>query len=146
MGIDIHTQVLIRRPRAEVAAYMFDPANEARWTTGVVESRPLTPGRLRAGSKVERVTKFLGRQFGYVYEVVAAGGDDYVQIRVDNPFPMNVRYELEDAPEGTIARIRTSGEAGGFFKIAAPLLGGMVRKNITRDLEMLRDQLEQRRS
>ena len=70
MSIEVEKDVLIRRNRADVAAYMFDPANDAAWTSGVVTSRPLTEGRLRPGSRVERTTRFLGREFSYVYYVV----------------------------------------------------------------------------
>jgi carbon monoxide dehydrogenase subunit G len=142
MAIDVQSEVLIQRPRAQVAAFMFDPRNDAIWTTGVIECRPLTEGRLRAGSRVERLTKFLGRQFGYTYEVTAADGDRSVDMRVAQPFPMQIRYELEDAGEGTRARIRASGEAGGFFRVAAPLLSRMVRRNISNDLETLKEYLE----
>ena len=142
MGIDVKPQVLIRRPRPEVAAFMFEPRNDTIWTTGVVESRPLTDGPLRTGSRVERITKFLGRRFGYQYEVVAADSERYVEMRVEEPFPMQIRYELEDAPEGTLASIRAQGDATGFFRIAGPLMGRMVRRNITNDLETLKKHLE----
>lgn len=144
MGIDVQPQVLIRRPRAEVAAFMFDPRNDAIWTTGVVECRPLTEGPLRAGSRVERVVKFLGRRFGYEYEVVAADGERFVEMRVEQPFPMHVRYELEDAPGGTLARIRAQGDATGFFRVATPLMRRMVERNITKDLELLKRSVEER--
>ena len=39
MSIDVERQVLVKRARAEVAAYMFDPRNDAAWTTGVVDVR-----------------------------------------------------------------------------------------------------------
>lgn len=146
MGITVQTQVEIRRPRAEVAAFMFDPRNDAIWTTGVVECRPLTDGPLRAGSLVERVARFMGRQFGYQYEVTAADDDGFVEMRVEKPFPMHIRYELEDTSEGTLARIRTQGDPGGFFRLAGPLLGPMVRRNITKDLELLKEHLEARAS
>jgi hypothetical protein len=142
MGVDIETEVVVGRTRAEVAAYMFDPAHDAEWTNGVVECRPLTPGRHRAGSRVERVTRFLGRQFTYVYEVVDADADQFVEIRVDEPFPMRIRYELEDAGEGTRARIRAQGEASGFFRLASPLLSRLVRRSIGRDLRALKANLE----
>ncbi len=142
MAIDVRAEVLIRRPRAEVAAFMFEPTNDAIWTTGVVECRPLTEGRLREGSKVERVSKFLGRQFGYLVQVVAASGDDFVEMRVEEPFPMWIRYELEDATEGTRASIRTRGDATGFFRLAAPFMGRMVRRSIENDLALLREYLE----
>jgi hypothetical protein len=60
MSIDVERQVLVKRARAEVAAYMFDPRNDAAWTTGVVASRPLTEGRLRPGSRVERTANSSG--------------------------------------------------------------------------------------
>jgi hypothetical protein len=146
MSIDIQTEVLIRRPSAEVAQFMFDPRNDSIWTTGVVESRPLTEGPLRKGSRVERISKFLGRQFGYQYEVVAADGERFVQMHVDEPFPMEIRYELETQPEGTLTRIRAQGDASGFFRLAAPLMSRMVRRNITNDLELLKEYLEARSS
>jgi hypothetical protein len=121
---------------------MFDPRNDAEWTTGVVEARPLTEGRLRAGSRVERKTRFLGREFSYVYAVVDADDDHFVEIRVDKPFPMQVRYELEDAAGATTARIRARGDAGGFFRLAAPLLAMMVGRSIGADLAALRARLE----
>jgi hypothetical protein len=32
MAVDVRPEVLVHRPRAEVAAFMFDPANDLRWT------------------------------------------------------------------------------------------------------------------
>jgi len=142
MAIDLACETVILRPRDQVARYMFDPANDRAWTKAVVESRALTDGPLRAGSRVERVVKFLGRTFSYLYEVTAAEDGRFVEMRVDKPFPMHVRYELEDAAGGTLARIRTSGDPSGFFRLAAPLMSGMVRRNITRDLAMLKLALE----
>jgi hypothetical protein len=142
MSVDVKPEVLIQRPRAEVAAFMFDPKNDALWTTGVVECTPLTPGRLRTGSKVERVTKFLGRRFGYTYEVTAAEGDTFVEMKVDEPFPMHIRYELQDAAGGTQVSIRARGDATGFFRLAAPFMSRMVKRNITNDLETLKEYLE----
>lgn len=144
MGVDVQPQVLIRRPRAEVAAFMFEPRNDALWTGGVVESRALTEGPLRAGSRVERVSRFLGRQFSYQYEVVDTDGESFVEMQVDEPFPMQIRYQLEDIPEGTVARIHARGDAVGFFRVAAPLLGRMVKRNITNDLRALKKHLEGR--
>jgi hypothetical protein len=142
MAIDVKPAILIRRPRAEVAAVMFDPQNDARWTTGVVDCRPLTGGRLRAGSRVERVTRFLGRRFSYVYQATAADDDVSVDLEVNEPFPMRIRYELQDAAEGTLTSIRAQGDATGFFRLAGPLLARMVARNIGKDLEKLKALVE----
>lgn len=143
MSVDVRAEVRIARPRRDVAAFMFEPANDAIWTTGVVECKPLAPGPLRTGARVERVSKFLGRRFGYLVEVVDHEDERFVLMEVAQPFPMRIRYVLEDDGEhATRARIETSGEAGGFFAIAAPLLSRMVRRSIQNDLENLREYLE----
>jgi len=142
MSTDVRVEVVVDKPRARVAAYMFDPQNDLEWTTGVVGVRPLTEGRLRKGSRVERTSKFLGRTFSYTYEVVDNDGDRFVEMRVEEPFPMHIRYELEEADGKTRAAIHAKGEAGGFYRLAAPLLNRMVKKNITRDLETLKAKIE----
>jgi hypothetical protein len=142
MTVDVAPDIFIDRPRARVAAFMFEPKNDALWTTGVIECRPLTEGPLRTGSRVERVSKFLGRNFAYLVEVVDHEDARFVAMRVTEPFPMEIRYELEDEAGGTRARIRARGEATGFFRLAGPLLSRMVRRSIGNDLALLKECLE----
>jgi Polyketide cyclase / dehydrase and lipid transport len=142
MAVDVMREIVIGRPRAAVAAYMFDPRNDAQWTTGVVECRPSSEGRLEPGAEVERVSAFLGRRFSYVYEVVAADDDCSVDLTVAQPFPMQIRYELADTTDGTLARIQARGEAKAFFRLATPLLNAMVGRNIAKDLALLKRRLE----
>ena len=137
MPTDVQVEVSIRRPPGEIRAIMFDPRRDAEWTTGVEASRPLTDGPLHAGSLVERDVKFAGRRFTYRYEVVTTD-ERTLELRVARPFPMQVTYRLDDAPDGTRVSIHARGDAGGFFKLAGPLLNPMVRRNIRRDLEALR--------
>src|SRR5687767_13544493 len=96
-SVDVRPEVLIRRPRSEVAAFMFDPANDLAWTGGITSSTPAQPGLLTTGSMVEREAKFLGRTFTYGYVVSKHEPDRLVELVVERPFPMVVRYELEDA-------------------------------------------------
>ena len=72
VAVDVRPIVLVRRPRPEVAAFMFDPANDLRWTGGITSSRPDQPGRLREGATVVRTARFLGRTFDYGYVVTRA--------------------------------------------------------------------------
>lgn len=142
MAVDVRPVVLVRRPRAEVAAFMFDPANDLHWTGGITSSRPEQPGRLREGATVVRTAKFLGRTFDYGYVVTREEPDRLVELRVDRPFPMQVTYQLEDAPGGTSVAIRAVGSPGRFFGWATPLMTRQVRRNIAADLERLRTCLE----
>ncbi len=142
MAVDVRPIVLVRRPRHEVAAFMFDPAHDLRWTGGITSSRPDRPGPLRAGSTVVRTASFLGRTFDYGYVVTRADPDRLVEMRVDRPFPMRVSYQLADAPGGTEVAIRAVGNPGRFFGWATPLMTRQVRRSITADLERLRACLE----
>ena len=102
VAVDVRPVVLVHRQRGEFAEFMFDPANDLRWTGGITSSRPAQPGRLVMGTRVERSAKFLGRTFDYGYVVTKHEPDWPVELKVDRPFPMVIRYELQDAPEGTL--------------------------------------------
>ena len=69
MTVNVRPSVVIRRSPAEVAAFMFDPANDLRWTGGITASTPARPGPLVTGATVERTARFLGRTFTYGYVV-----------------------------------------------------------------------------
>ena len=145
MTVDVRPQVRIGRSRSDVAAYMFDPRNDLEWTGGITASHPAQPGPLVTGARVERTARFLGRSFTYSYLVTAHDPDRLVELEVQRPFPMLVRYELADAegPElATIAAIRATGNPGRFFGWATPLLRRQVRRSISADLERLRTRLE----
>lgn len=142
MTIDVRPVTVVRRPRAKVAAFMFEPQNDLKWTGGITSSRPAQPGRLATGATVERTATFLGRTFDYGYVVTRHEPDRLVELKVDRPFPMVVRYELEDHADGTLVAIHAIGTPGGFFGWAAPLMARQVRKTIASDLERLRACLE----
>jgi Polyketide cyclase / dehydrase and lipid transport len=143
MAVDERPVVLVRRPRRDVAAFMFDPRNDLRWTGGITASRPAQPGPLVKGATVERTARFLGRSFTYGYVVTRHEPDRLVELKVDRPFPMLVRYELDDATDGTLVAIHAVGSPGRFFGWATPLMTRQVRRSITADLERLRACLEE---
>jgi len=135
--------VVIARPRADVAAFMFDPAHDLAWTGGITASRPAQAGPLVHGASVERTARFLGRTFTYGYVVTACEPQRMVELKVERPFPMTVRYELEDLGNATLAAIHASGSPGRFFGWATPLMTRQVRRSISADLDRLRACLEQ---
>lgn len=142
MAVDVRPIVLVHRPRHEVAAFMSDPHNDLRWTGGITSSTPAQSGPLVQGATVERTAKFLRRTFSYGYVVTAHQPDRLVELSVDRPFPMLVRYELDDAPNGTLVAIHATGTPGAFFRWASPVMARQVRRSIAGDLNRLRDCLE----
>ena len=143
MSVDVTAETEIARPRADVAAFATDPANDTRWILALDSARKLTEGPVGPGTRVERIASFLGRKIEYVNEVVALEPGRRLEMRsVKAPFPMTVVYEFEEAGGGTRMRIRTGGEAGGFYRVAAPVLSAAVRRGVEKDLAALKRLLE----
>jgi carbon monoxide dehydrogenase subunit G len=144
--IDVTAEVRVARPRAEVAAYMTDPAHDPEWIGGLREARLQGDPPLRAGSRVARVASFLGRRVQYVNEVLALDAEHLDMRSVVAPFPMHITYSFAPDGEGTVVRNRVRGEPGGFFALFGPLLAPMVRRSVQKDLERLRELLEAQRA
>ncbi|MGZ8743173.1 MAG: SRPBCC family protein [Nocardioides sp.] len=139
-SVDVRPTTVVHRTPAEVAEFMFDPANDLAWTGGITSSRPDQPGPLREGHTVVRTARFLGRTFDYAYVVTAHEPDRLVAMQVEKPFPMVVRYELTPVDDSaTEVAIRATGSPGRFFGWARPLMNAQVRRSIAADLARLRD-------
>jgi uncharacterized membrane protein len=145
MSIDVSVETAIRRPREEVARYIFDPANDPVWIGGISEARVVTDGPIGAGSRVARVASFLGKRIEYVNEIDdLEPGRRLAMHSVVSPFPMRVAYEVDDADGGvSVARVRVEGSATWFYSLAGPLLARKVRSSVEGDLRRLKQILEQ---
>ena len=103
----------------------------------------LTDPPMGEGTQVSRVASFLGKRIDYILEVIGYEPTSRLTMRsIKSPFPMNVTYEFEEAPGGTLARIRIEGEASGYYKLAGPLMSRAVKRNITNDLKTLKALME----
>ena len=143
MSVDVTVEREIARERPAVAGFVMDPANDTRWIKALDSVRTLGDGPVGPGTRVERIASFLGRRIEYVNEIVElVPGERLVMRSVKAPFPMEVRYELDEAGDGTRMRIRVTGDASGFYRVAGPLLGAAVRRGIERDLDELKKVLE----
>jgi uncharacterized membrane protein len=143
MTTDVEVETIVERPRPEVARYAMDWRNDREWIGALSDVRLVTGEPFGVGSQVARVASFLGKRIEYVNEVVELDpGARLVMRSVKAPFPMTVVYEFEDAGERTRMRIRTQGDASGFYRVAGPMLGRAVRRGVERDLRRLKQVLE----
>ena len=58
---------------------------------------------------------------------------------------MDVTYELEPTPRGTLASIHIQGDARGMYGILGPLTPVLVRRSVRSDLGRLKHQVERGR-
>jgi uncharacterized protein YndB with AHSA1/START domain len=144
-GVDVLTEVVIRRPRDDVAAFAADPDNVTRWYRNItsVEWRSAPP--LSVGTRLDFVARFMGRELTYTYEVrELVPGERLVMRTAQGPFPMETTYTWEDVQGGaTRMTLRNRGVPSGFARIARPVLESAMRRANRHDLDGLKRILEQ---
>jgi len=130
---------------------MFDPRNDKVWTDGVDDSRQLTEGPLRTGSKVEHIYRLLCcLKMGFVYEVTATDGESLVEMTLTESFPESIpasfatriRYQLEPTAGGTLTSIHVRTDTTGFSKLVMLITTPLARRSLTKNLLLLKKTLE----
>lgn len=146
MPIDVLTEIVVDRPRREVAAFAGDPANAPQWYVNIKSVEWRTTPPLAVGSRVAFVAHFLGRRLAYTYEIVDLVADARLVMRTsEGPFPMETTYTWDDAGTGaTRMTLRNRGEPSGFSALVAPFMAAAMRRANRKDLAALKELLERR--
>ena len=144
MPVDVLSEVVIQRPRSDVAAFAADPTNAPRWYVNIRSVEWKTAPPVRVGSRVAFVAHFLGRRLAYTYEVAELIPDARLVMRTsEGPFPMETTYEWEAQGERcTRMTLRNRGEPGGFSRLFAPFMAAAMRGANRKDLAQLKAVLE----
>ncbi len=144
MSVDVISEVEIRRPRSEVAAFASDPDNVPKWYVNITSVEWKTEPPIGIGSQIAFVARFLGKRLEYTYEVIEWVPDERLVMRTaQGPFPMETTYAWQDvADRGTRMTLRNRGVPKGFSSLMAPLMARAVRKANVKDLAALKELLE----
>lgn len=143
MDVDVTTQTVVARPRAEVAAFVTDPRNAPRWYANIRSVEMLTDPPVRVGSRMCFVAAFLGRTITYTYEVLELEpGERMTMSTASGPFPMTTTYAFEDAAAGTRMILRNHGSPHGFGAVAAPVMRRAIERANRKDLAAVKALLE----
>lgn len=144
MAVDVLTETVIDRPRAQVAAYAADPGHAPDWYENIESVEWKTQPPIAVGSRMAFVARFLGRRLAYTYEIVELmPGEKLVMRTAEGPFPMETTYTWESAGDtSTRMTLRNRGEPSGFSRVSAPLMAAAMRRANRKDLARLKALLE----
>jgi len=142
--VDVSSEVIIQRPRNEVAAYSSNPDNVPTWYVNIKSVEWKTPRPVTVGSHIAFVAHFLGRRMAYTYEVVElVPTERFVMRTAEGPFPMETTYTWETTADGSARMtLRNRGTPVGFSKLVAPFMARAVRNANRKDLAALKKLLE----
>lgn len=139
--MDVRAERVIPLPLERVAEYAMDWRHDVEWTQGIKQAELTTPapgGGFGVGAEVTRTAYFLGKRIDYVLRVQAHEPPSLLDMKsVAGPFPMHVTYRFNGHPDGTLASIQIRGDAGGYYRLAGPIMGLLVRSNLRKDLRDL---------
>ena len=140
--VNVEISVTFDRPVEEVFAYMCEVERIPEWNSMVDEVIP-SERPLRVGSTAHLKMRLLGRRIEATLEVTELEPNRRVVVKTGAPISVTDTWTFE-ALGASRSRLTygSVGETKGFFKLADPIVGRVVKKQLTAQLETLKELLE----
>jgi uncharacterized protein YndB with AHSA1/START domain len=133
--------VVVRRPPADVFAFLADGENNSRWRPGVIDIRRKS-GEGKGAVYEQGVKGPFGRRVAADYEVTDFEPGRRLGFRaIAGPVRPEGSYELEEADGGTRVTFTLRLTPQGFSRLMAPMVARTMRSEVDQ-LDRLREVLE----
>ena len=134
--------VMIRRPTAEVFAFLSDFENIPTWNYAIVETHKVSQGPVGVGTIYQQVRSVPSRSEER-FEVTAYDPPRQLEIQGQlGPFPSRLAYALDAVPEGTRVTNSVEFELRGPGRLLGRVAVARVRDAVAANLHKLKEQLE----
>ena len=128
---------------ADRRTFLADMANNQTWQKGMQECRWTSEPPLRLGSTYDQLAKFLGKQITSSFEVTEFKPPELIRIQTTSgTMPLDITRKVEPHGHGSAVTAIVRGDPSGVFRVAAPLMRWMVRRNVSKDYARLKALLE----
>ena len=134
----------INRPPEEVFAYLDDLARHKEWQDGIVSAKVNTDGPTKVGTTVTETRRVGKREMTQTWEITDHDPPHTFAFRgIDGAVRVVGKGSVEAAGEGrSRVSISLDFEGHGLGKLMLPLARSQARKQVPKDQERLKAQLE----
>lgn len=136
--------VVIDRSPEEIWKVVSDPDTHTDWRPAVVEFRQVSEGRLGVGARIREVLDWRGRKI--VIDDVVTAFEPARRLGFHGGWKaadFDVEFRLEPAGETTVVTMDWPlHPKSALMKLAAPFMGGAMRKATKEELELLKAYVE----
>ena len=145
--IRVEHSIVIRRPVAEVFAFVTDVQTWPRWNSTARDAYKTSPGPMGVGTRFRLAGHLFGRAVQMDHEVTAYEPNrTFVARTLSGPFQATGTYTFEPSNGGTRLNLVMEGEPGGVMKLATPALTAAVKRQVETQQAHLKKLLEGERS
>jgi uncharacterized protein YndB with AHSA1/START domain len=136
---------VINRPLEEVFAILSNEENRPKWSSTTIEVKKTSDDPIGVGTTWRGVDKIFGRRMEResVYTEYELNRK-ITQKSTSGPVPFKVQSIYEPVEGGTRVIVTAEAQPSGVFKLAAPLLVRLRKRQFTTDLANLKALLEAR--
>ncbi len=133
----------IAKPPKEVFDLISNPANGSKFVDNIKESKKLTDGPIRVGTKFHETRIMNGKEASTDLLVSAYEPNTHVGISSEaEGIKVEYHFHLEPKGEGTRVKWVCQLEANGLRKMMLPMVAGIMKKEDGDHLQKLKTYLE----
>lgn len=145
-AFDVSISTTINKPITEVFTKMIDPDFLPEWFTIIDGIRDYNGEDAQVGLEYKTVGHFMGREIISDCVVTAYDPPHKIIFKTESGALLTTNtWTYDSMGNMTLVNIKLEGETKGFIgRVAGPLLGGQLEKDITRDLQSFKGLMESR--
>lgn len=142
-GFTATASIVVRRPVAEVFAFVADARNRPSWDDSVVTEELTSAEPIRHGTTVHTRLRSMGREHAYDWVVTAFEPPvGMIVTSTAGPLPTTLTYVLTDLGDATHVQFTVVGRPTGALRLLRPAMARSTQKNLDRSFGRLQQVLE----
>ncbi len=141
--MELQENILIQAPIEKVFAYLNLVDQRTNYIPMLSEVIMLDAPPIQVGSRYIEVATIAGQDLKTTYQVVEWEKNKYIKVKtIQSVFPIQAEMILDPSGGGTHIELALSFTLKGMYRLAAPLIRGIVQQQASEILDRLKKILE----